>query len=215
MRLDFLSSILDGPCGPHPTMNVDAPSLLYRFSKKIVYLWFRSGWRLTIRGHENIPEKGGVVVAANHRSYADPPLVGVSVRRPVHFVAKKELFSFRPFGRLIGALNAHPINRKSPAEALRKAEYLLSKGAVVVLFPEGGRSKTDAFRPAKGGAAMLALRANCPIVPAYIHNSAAMNRFRRVVVTFGAPIFPDRFTDQKELTTEIMKRIGELKDGFN
>src|SRR5207253_1193849 len=80
-------------------------------------------------------------IAATHRSFADPPLVGVSVPREVHFLAKRELFRFKPFGWLIGQLNAHPLNRRAgDVSAIRQAQRILKDGHVLIVFPEGRRS---------------------------------------------------------------------------
>ncbi len=148
-------------------------------------------WRIKVLGREYVPDKGGVIVAANHRSLADPPVVGSSLNRDVHFLAKEELFRFLPFGWLITQLNAHPLKRSGDVGALKMALRLLRSGQGVILFPEGRRSKTDDLQKGKAGVGLLAKATGCPVVPAYIHNTGYLKQFRKVQVRFGAPLFPD------------------------
>ena len=187
------------------------PAPFYRFSRFVVWILFRTLWRLRIEGAENVPPEGAVIVAPNHRSLADPPLIGCGVRREVHFLAKKELFRFGPFGRLISNLNAHPLNRAAGSAAFKTALKILHHGDILIMFPEGRRAKTDELGVGKAGVAMLARRTRTPVVPAYIHNSGYVTRFRRLRVRFGEPIDPSGFADDEPLAAEVMRRIGDLK----
>jgi 1-acyl-sn-glycerol-3-phosphate acyltransferase len=188
--------------------------MMYVASRFIVWVVFKVIWRLKIIGRENIPAQGPVIIAANHRSYADPPIVGISIERHVHFIAKKELFDFKPFGWLITRLNAHPLNRSSGAEAIRAAEALLKAGNPIIIFPEGGRSTTEEFRPPKAGVGLVAKRTNTPVVPAYIHNSPAhrLIRFKQVSITFGKPLDPARFETYQALAEGVMAEVKSLKE---
>lgn len=170
-----------------------------------------AGWRLHVSGLENVPRTGGLIVAPNHRSYADPPLVGVAVPREVHFLAKKELFSFRPFGWFIRNLNAHPLNRAGDIAAFREAARILKGGGALIIFPEGHRMKTDELGPPKAGIGMLAATTASPILPVYIENSGYMARFRRVFLRFGKPIAPQGFSTYADIAAEVMRQIAVLK----
>lgn len=187
------------------------PPFLYRFSRWVVTFFFKIGWRLSVEGVEHIPKEGGVIIAANHRSYADPPLLGVSIPREVHFLAKKELFHFRPFGWLISKLNAHPLDRGGDVAAFKASQRLLSQGYAIIVFPEGRRSKTDQFGKVKPGVGMLAMKSGCPVVPAYIHNSGHTTRFYPLRVCFGAPVFPGDSLSYDSLAEEIMKRVAAIR----
>jgi 1-acyl-sn-glycerol-3-phosphate acyltransferase len=158
-----------------------------------------------------MPASGGVIVGANHRSYADPPLVGVSIPKEVHFLAKRELFLFAPFGWLISNLNAHPLNRSGDVSAFKVSQRLLEAGCVMIVFPEGRRNKSEIMAPAKAGVGLLSKITGCPIVPTYIHNSAYLKSFRKIIVTFGKPLYPEGFEDQQSLADEVMRRISELR----
>lgn len=189
----------------------DRGTVSFRLSRWLVRTVFRVLWRHRVEGTDNIPPAGGVIIAPNHRSYADPPLVGISLERAVHFLAKKELFSFRPFGALISRLNAHAIDRRNSGRALRIALALLKGGNVLIVFPEGGRSRTETFRPAKRGIALIAKNAGVPIVPTYVHNSTSLWRGRKTLVRFGPPIMPDDFDDHQALADATLAAIGRMR----
>jgi 1-acyl-sn-glycerol-3-phosphate acyltransferase len=188
--------------------------VIYRFCRFAVWLVYKIVWRLSVHGKENIPASGGFIMAANHRSYADPPLVGVAMKRPVHFMAKRELFSFKPFGWLIHNLNAHPLDRSRSVEAIRLAQSLLKAGEAVIVFPEGGRNKTDQLKPAKPGIGLLSVTTGKPVLPAYLHNSEAeaMKRLKPLSVTFGRPIDPAGYESYQALADAVMAEIQRLKN---
>jgi 1-acyl-sn-glycerol-3-phosphate acyltransferase len=179
-----------------------------------MWVLYKVVWRLQVHGESNIPPKGAVIIAPNHRSYHDPPLVGASAHRPVHFLAKRSLFRKQPFGWLIANLNAHPTSRAGGAEAIKKAERLLNDGDVIIVFPEGRRAPSDELGPPKGGVGRLSIKTKTPVVPTYVHNSHRMAQFPKVHVSFGKPIHPEKFDSYQELAEEVMAQIGHLKRGF-
>ncbi|MBN1503894.1 MAG: 1-acyl-sn-glycerol-3-phosphate acyltransferase [Candidatus Eisenbacteria bacterium] len=175
------------------------------------------------RGAEHIPASGGFIVACNHISFWDPPLVGAALPREVHFLAKEELFANRAFRWLISSLNAIPIRRGlSDPAGVKRALDVVSRGGGLVMFPEGGRVKEGQLKPALPGMGLLSVRAGVPVVPAYVSGSdrikRAILRLHRVELTFGEPYFPPaevEGTRPKELYRgvgeEVMKRIARLK----
>ncbi len=173
----------------------------YRLSWKIVRALFRVllGFRET--GSEKVPLEGPVIIASNHRSYLDPPLLGVSIRREIHFLAKSELFSFKPFARLITTLNAHPVRRgMKDTAAVNEMIGLLERGEAVVIFPEGTRRK-DEMEPLKikSGVARLAQATGAPILTVHIRGSRkklrAILRIDPVRVKFGRIIRPEEYRE--------------------
>ncbi len=176
-----------------------------------------------IRGTEHVPRAGGFIVACNHISFWDPPLVGAALPREVHFLAKEELFANRAFRWLIASLNAIPIRRGlSDPGGVKRALDVVSGGAGLVMFPEGGRVKEGGLKPALPGVGLLSVKAGVPVVPAYMSGSdrikRAILRLHRVELTFGQPYFPPAETEgarTKELYRsvgeEVMRRIAELK----
>ncbi|NIM06995.1 MAG: 1-acylglycerol-3-phosphate O-acyltransferase [Armatimonadetes bacterium] len=146
-----------------------------------------------------MPKSGGLILAPNHISYLDPPLAGSAVGRPVYFMAKQELFSVPVLGWLIRRTHAFPVNRgRADRQALRKAQALLEKGEVVVMFPEGRRSLDGRLQQAELGLALIAARAKAPVVPmALIGSNRALPggspffRPAKIRVKIGSPIVFD------------------------
>ena len=182
--------------------------------------------RLEVRGRENIPQEGKVLLVANHRSYLDPPLVAFAVKkRPVFFMAKSELFEMPILGSLIKHWgNAFPVKRgKADLTALKTALELLNKGELVCIFPEGQRAPKGKFLRGKWGAGMVAIKAKAPIVPCLIEGSEALigkeglvNGLPKVTITFGKPFtidLEDRKENYQKAADIMMERIKELKGG--
>ena len=136
-------------------------------------LWFR----LERRGRENIPASGPVILASNHRSFLDPFVVGICLRRPVYFVAKQELFEKRWQAWLLNSLGAFPIRRgESDEEAVATSKAILARGDAVVIFPEGTRIRTGALGRPKRGVGRLALESAAPVVPVAVAGSENTRR---------------------------------------
>ncbi|MBI4766699.1 MAG: 1-acyl-sn-glycerol-3-phosphate acyltransferase [Deltaproteobacteria bacterium] len=185
---------------------------VYRLSRFLFYWVYKIVWRLQIRHAERVPLKGSLIIASNHKSYADPQVVGITIPRPVHFLAKEELFRFRPFGWIITQCNAHPLKRRGgDIAALRLSVAILSKNGALIIFPEGGRGKTDHFQPAKAGLGLLAQKTGAPILPMYIHNSGHIGKFKKLIVSFGKPIYANHHHSHQALADEAMSQIAKLK----
>jgi glycerol-3-phosphate dehydrogenase (NAD(P)+) len=137
-------------------------------------------FRLARTGRGHIPD-GAVLLAANHRSFLDPFLVGLCLRRPVYFVAKRELFEKRLTAWFLCSLGAFPIRRgESDEEAMTTALELLERGEAVVIFPEGTRVRTGPPGPAKRGVGRLALESGAPVVPVAVAGSERVRRGWRI-----------------------------------
>ncbi|MDF1541732.1 MAG: lysophospholipid acyltransferase family protein [Anaerosomatales bacterium] len=183
-----------------------------------------AAYRTRSTGAQNVPP-GGAILAGNHASYLDPILLWCNAPRPVHFMAKVELWNSRVIGGALDRLWAFPVHRGAPDRAaVTTATELLSSGKLVGIFPEGTRHRTegpDLLGTANAGAAFLAMRAGVPVVPVGIHGTAEalprgarMPRFPRVAIRYGQPVYPEEFAEggRKErveaMTTEIMRRIA-------
>ncbi len=161
---------------------------------------FRFVLGVKVRGREHVPREGSVILAPNHRSSWDPPMVGYASPREIFFLAKRELFdSPTPWGRLfawvIRTWNALPVDRASGGvAALRRSLKLLQSGKVVTIFPEGTRNRTRyPLLPLQRGVVFLAYKANVPVVPVWLVNMKAplwkwILRIARPEVRFGPPL---------------------------
>jgi len=201
--------------------------------KKAYWVWLKTVarligklCRLEVKGRENIPEKGPILLMANHRSYLDPPLVAYAVyKRPVFFMAKAELFTTPILGSLIKHWgNAFPVKRgKADLTALKTALEILNRGELVCIFPEGQRAPAGKFVRPKWGAGMVALKSKAPIVPCLIEGSEALigkegliNGAPKVRIAFGKPFrldLEDKKENYQKAADLIMERIKELKGG--
>jgi 1-acyl-sn-glycerol-3-phosphate acyltransferase len=196
--------------------------VLYPALRGCVAALSRAWFRLSVVGAERVPREGRVLLAANHLSLLDPPLIGAASPRELDFLAKTELFRVPGLGALIRRLNAHPVDRAgSDSAALRLALRLLGAGRAVLVFPEGTRGTEGRPGPARAGAGMLAALSGAPVVPVYIEGSgralprgAVLPRPTRISVTFGEPI---RFARERgraryqEVSEEIMSAIRRLR----
>lgn len=160
--------------------------------------FFRLFYRLSIYGIEDIYQ-GKAILAPNHASFLDPPLIGATWPEEVHFLARASLFRDGLCKGILSRLNAHPVQGNAQDIAsFRLLCQLLSEEKKVVIFPEGERSASGKLQTIKSGIAMLALRMHCPIIPVYIQGTfEAWPKHRHwpilgssLVCVFGQPIFP-------------------------
>jgi 1-acyl-sn-glycerol-3-phosphate acyltransferase len=199
----------------------------WRFVRATVGVLMRAAFGIEARGISNIPTSGGCLIAANHISLWDPPLLGASASREVWFLAKHDLFAIPIFGSIIRLHNAIPIKRGlSDKEGLSRAIRLVESGRALAIFPEGGRSIPGVFRPPKAGVGTISLEAGgAPIVPAYIQGTRPIRGaiLRRVQpsITFGEPIWPhevaelatnDQRTRARVLARIVMDHIAAIRD---
>ncbi len=181
---------------------------MFRAAHGICYGMLKIMFKFSIEGRENIPADRNYIVVSNHTSNLDPPILGVSMTEPLTYMAKEELFHFKPFGWLIKKLGAFPVNRNSgDVVAVKTALRLLKNGHRMVIFPEGGRSKTKGqLSPGKPGAVMLAAKTGVGLLPVGI---SADFKFRgRVKVTIGKYIDFSEYSGKK-LNAEEMQKITD------
>ncbi|MCL5779868.1 1-acyl-sn-glycerol-3-phosphate acyltransferase [Desulforamulus profundi] len=178
----------------------------------ILLVWRR--WEVI--GLEHLPAKGGLVVVSNHVSNLDPVVVGCALTRRIHFMAKVELFKIPVLATIITLLGAFPVNReKSDRHAIRKALELLQTGNVVGVFPEGTRSKTGELQKPHIGAAMLAVKANVPILPMALKGTRGS--LDKITVVIGEPVYlPELWRGRpgkeelEALSEQVMGKISGL-----
>jgi 1-acyl-sn-glycerol-3-phosphate acyltransferase len=173
-----------------------------------------------VHGEEKVPEKGPLIVAANHRRFFDPVFVSMAVPRRVRWMAKKELFTF-PFARFFYFLGTFPVDRQGGGRAaLRTALNLLAEERALGIFPEGTRRTEGASPGAKSGTAVIAARSSAPVLPVFadkIPGPAARLRGEKFRVYVGDPMTIDNTTKGREghrrAADEILRVIYALPEG--
>ena len=200
---------------------------LYHVFRAVSGRLLRGLFDLRVHGIEHLPESGSFILAANHHNYLDGVVLGVAVPRPISFLVMPRVFRATPlhppFHRRIGSI---PVNLERPDPgAIKRVLRVLEAGRVVGIFPEGPFSQEGRLVPGQPGAAMIALRAGVPIVPAAIAGTYEALRARRfylprrhpLSVRFGAPLHFERLRHQpvaratrEEITHRIMSEIAAL-----
>jgi len=194
--------------------------MLYAVAHAVVRTLGRILLRLRIVGAEHLPPSGPVLIAPNHVSYLDIPLLGAMLDRPLHFMGKSSLFRGRWVGRLYRSLHGFPIERGSRSRlGLSEAVNRLKGGNCVVMYPEGGRSHNGRLQEPMPGIGMIVAQSGAKVVPAYVAGTdrvlpvgAWLIRIHPVTVFLGEPIdFSDRIRrgNGKELYLQISRTVME------
>lgn len=180
---------------------------LYKFLRLLIKLYYRVLYPYEVIGVEKFPKSGGVVVSPNHISNLDPPLLGISLPRQVHFMAKEELFRVPVLNKILYIVGTFPVKRGGgDSQALKASMQILNDGKVLGIFPEGTRSKTGEIRKVHVGAAMFSLRTYSPLVPVAIIGPYRL--FRKVRIIFGDPIMPDEYLVNGKPTSDEVERLS-------
>ena len=156
-------------------------------------------------GRDNVPKTGAYILAPNHCSNFDPPLIAMSLNRPAYFMAKAELFKIPVLNWIIRWLGSFPVRRGAvDTVAIRQATAILERGDVLGMFPQGNRQKEGSFDKLRSGTASLAIRMGVPIIPVAIIGSSKMKR-GHVAVNIGKPFA----VEKGEPTPEAIKAVND------
>jgi 1-acyl-sn-glycerol-3-phosphate acyltransferase len=171
-------------------------------------------YQFRVIGKENLPSEGGVLLCTNHIHNFDPIVVGITSPRPIHFMAKEELFTVPILGKIMPLINAFPVKRGlSDRGALRKGLGILKEGNVLGLFPEGTRSKSSQVGDFKAGSLRIAIKSGVKVIPVSIKDSYKLigkkgrNTPAKVSVHYSEPIDSKNFKDTNELAAEVLAQI--------
>src|SRR5882757_218283 len=178
-------------------------------------------YRLKVIGRKNVPRRGGLILAPNHFSQMDHFFVGVYLPRTIRFMGKSQLFGPPVLTAILKHGGVFPVRRgHRDEEAMMTAFTLLDQGEMVLVYAEGGRSRSGELGEPKRGIGRIALESGAPVVPVAIHGSAGVRRWKRlrfpqVTIEFGEPlsfpvekdVSPER---QLEIATEIFGAVKDL-----
>ena len=187
--------------------------VLYHVCQNISALYFRAFHHLQIHGTDHIPA-GGCLIASNHVSFFDPPLLGCAAPRHFHYLARKTLFTPPVMDKILPRINAVPIDQERPdMVGLKRIIALAKAGAAVVLFPEGARSFNGILQPAQPGIGLVIAKSGVPVVPARIFGAhrawprdGKPHPFTPIEVVFGPPI---HFKPTASKDRDTYKKIGD------
>ncbi|ABR48778.1 1-acyl-sn-glycerol-3-phosphate acyltransferase [Alkaliphilus metalliredigens QYMF] len=181
--------------------------LFYRIIKRVVNILLRLLYKLELTHVEKIPTTGKAIICSNHFNLWDPLVIGTSLPRKVHYMAKEELFSNPLMSLIIKNLGVFPVKRgTSDIGAIKTALKILKEGNSLGMFPEGTRSKTGKMKEAMPGIAMIAIKSRSPVIPiAIISNYKLFNELKVIV---GDPMDLSDYYDEK-LTTDEYQQISQ------
>lgn len=212
--------------------------MLYALAKIFLRIYFVLYHRVSIRGLDKLkefissdPRGRTLILAANHASYLDPPLVGMAFPGRLRFVAWDKLFTVPVFASLIRALGAVPVsqeNKNSAAGLLRQVIGFIDSGYSVLIFPEGERTPDGTLLPLEGGTALISCKTGAPIVPVWIEGTfeayplqRRLPRPHKVTLVFGEPILPEALlkdmpekSKRAALQDELRKKLEAMRDSF-
>ena len=193
----------------------------YNFAKGLLPIIFKPLYFYKVKNKNSLPQGQGCVVCCNHISMKDPVFLGLAQKRMLRYMAKSELFQNKFVSKIISALGAFPIQRgKHDEGAINLAEEYLKQGAVVGIFIEGTRSKDGNLLKPKSGAAMLAYKAQVPVMPVSISTKGGglLKLFHRVTISCGQTVTPEELgitegtgPQFREASRKIMELISALR----
>lgn len=173
---------------------------------------FYGFYRLHVEGAEHIPDTGAVIVAPNHKSNFDPPIVGVAIKnRLVHYMAKAELFQNPMFGWVLRKMGAFPVKRGTVDRmAIKQAVRELKNGHVLGIFPEGTRIKKDGLGRFHSGMASLALMTGVPIVPVAVVGTRTLPKKKETIaILIGEPVVVEKQKVNDDKVAELNDRVKQ------
>lgn len=219
---------------PAQTASIRSPR--FKVSYLIGWSLFRAMYKIYFRwkvySPENVPLTGPVILASNHASFLDPPLVGSGLHREINYLARETLFRFPIVGSILRSWNAVPVDREGGSPSgLRNILSRLHKGGAIILFPEGTRTRDGKLQPARSGIGLTVIKSDAPVVPVRVFGTfEAYGRHmkfpkpKRVIVKYGKPMDFKKFREEakacskervkeiyQEVANEILAEIAKLE----
>ncbi len=160
----------------------------YRFCRGVCKFLFHIAYKTEVYGSENLPESGGYILASNHKSFFDPPLIGMTINKQLFFMAKEYLFNIKVLGAIIRKLGAFPVSKGNGEQAILTAIDVLNKGNILGIFPEGTRIKTDQLGRFKSGVIVIAAQTGADVIPVALRYQRRHFRRNKAIVSYGTLI---------------------------
>ncbi|MDB6016854.1 MAG: plsC [Pedosphaera sp.] len=207
-------------------------NLCYFIGWSCYRLLFATYFRWRVYNNERVPLKGGVILAANHASFLDPPLVGSALPRDINYLARKSLFRIPLLGWILRSVNAVPVDRDGGGAAGLKAIIdRLHAGGAIILFPEGTRTRDGSLQAARSGIGLTVIKSDAPVVPVRVFGTfeawgrdVRFPRPHQVVVKYGRPMYFEQLRAEakscakprlkeiyQQVADEIMAAIAKLE----
>ena len=197
-------------------------NLSYRIGWNVFRAVYVTYFRWRVFNPENVPLQGGVILASNHASFLDPPLVGAGLRRDINYLARESLFRFPVIGALLRSWNSVPVDRDGGgARGLKAILDRLLGGGAIILFPEGTRTKDGQLQPARSGIGLTVIKSSAPVVPVRVFGTfeaygrhVKFPRPRRIMVKYGRPLNFEKLraeakTCDKARLKEIYQQVAD------
>lgn len=201
-------------------------ALTYQVAKALSTVVLRTVFRLRVYGKEHVPSSGGCIIAMNHQSFLDPPLVGISAPREIFYLARKTLLEWPVLGPLFPKLNVIPVDQdRADMSALKTVIKRVKAGECTVIFPEGTRTHDGNLGAAQPGLGLILAKTRCTVIPARIFGAdeafprkGRPHPFTRITMKFEAPV---DFTDAdfagegrelyQALSERVLARISQIE----
>lgn len=186
--------------------------MFYNNVKIIAGFFLKIIYKLEITGEENIPrDNRRLIICGNHRSNLDPLFISIAFKRQVHWMAKKELFKFKPLGWFLTKLGAFPVDRHAnDIKAIKNALKILKNEKVLGIFPEGTRVKEIDYNMIKSGVALIAQKTNSEVLPVYIESEYKI--FKPIKIHFRPSVAIESGTkydndELEKISQDIMRMV--------
>ena len=207
-------------------------NLSYRLAWLAFRAMYATYFRWRVYGAENVPSTGGVILASNHASFLDPPLVGSGLKRDINYLGRESLFRYPGIGALLRSWNSVPVDRDGGgAKGLKIILGRLLAGNGIILFPEGTRTKDGQLQPARSGIGLTVIKSTAPVVPVRVFGTfeaygrhITIPRPHRVIVKYGRPMLFEKLRTEaqtcdktrlkeiyQQVADEIMSAIAKLE----
>ena len=207
-------------------------NLSYRIGWTLFRTLYATYFHWRVYGAEHVPKQGGVILASNHASFLDPPVVGSGLSRDINYLARESLFRFPGIGALLRSWNAVPVDRDGGgAKGLKAILDRLLAGGGIILFPEGTRTKDGKLQPARSGIGLTVIKSVAPVIPVRVFGSfeaygrhLKFPRPYRLTVKYGRPMNFEKLRAEaktcekarlkeiyQEVADEIMAAIAKLE----